>query len=497
MKRTLLLVLSILLFAAALPVSEARAETEQTLAADRVLVCNPLPYDQKESKLFSGTFTVAGEDEEPTGAAPFAPGPHKTGRDRTVATKDANAQDFWVCTNLTTLAYDKLTFRLAAQSEHCSVWTLAEPTGTVFGDEELTAMAERFETTVYPSDTAHFGAFRDLGGDGRLNIVTYDMKNLSVCGFFDLYDLYTHEEIAVLDPDDADSYNCLPIINVNTRMAGSEAVILGTLAHEFQHLILQSAVLESPANAGRLGEELAPGVWLNEAFAMEAEELAFPGSVAEQGYVQAYGESQKVAYGMSLQNFDATGTDVGAYGQSYLFAEYLKALCGDTVFRSILDGWRAETDPARLTEAQAIAAQLSEEQKAAVGALCGYTESTERMLGSEAEILLSKLGIAFRLAILLQQEEGLYSLGGEQPAMPVYTGTGRDIEGGGALLLETKNGSFTVPADADSGLVWIGIRDGAVTEIRTVQEPEEGFYVIAAYYGGEWLALPGLRRKPE
>ena len=43
--------------------------------------------------------------------------------------------------------------------------------------------------------------------------------------------------------------------------------------------------------------------------------------------------------------------------------------------------------------------------------------------------------------------------------------------------------------DADSGLVFVGLSDSGITEIYTVPEPEEGFYVIAAEYNGEWLAL--------
>ena len=478
------------MIASALLPTSVFADTDRELVADQVLIYNPLPYDKSANKLYTGTLPKSTEPEETVGTALFTPGLHQSGKDLSVAKKDSDMHDFWVCTDLMTYEYDKYTFRLGAQSEHCSVWTPAGDMGSVFDDAQLEAIAEQFETVVYPSGTQYFGTFRDLGGDGRLNIVTYQMNSISVCGFFDRYDLYSEEEIAVIDPDDAESYNCLPIINVNTSMAGNEAVVLGTLAHEFQHLILQSAVLASPANADLLGKELSPGVWLNEAFAMEAEELAFPGSVAAQGYIDAYGSSVKIGNGMSLQNFDATSTDVGAYGQSYLFAEYLKAQCGATAFRSVLNFWREAEDAALMHEANAIAGLLSEEQKASLDALCTLTETVEQRLGSEEARLLSKLGLAFHLAILCWEESGLLSIGTEQPVMPVYTGTGRELEGGGAVLTECKNGSFIVPADADSGLVFVGIENGSVTGVYTVPEPEEGYYVIAADYNGNWLAIP-------
>lgn len=488
MKRVFsVLVVAILLFAV-LPLSQTDAEAQShIIEADRVLIYNPLPYDANGNTMFSGTVTQTQPDEEPTGKPVFTPGMHVTGKDHSHDQKDPSMRDFWVCTDLMTYRYDKCTFRLAAEGAHCCIWVMADD-DRPFTDEQTAAMLEQFETVIYPSNTAHFGGFRDLGGDGRLHIVTYEMNSTSVCGFFDLYDLYTREEIAVIDPDDPDSYNYLPIINVNARMADREDVVYGTLAHEFQHLILRSAVLASPANAEMLGKERTIGTWLNEGFSMAAEELAYAGSVAEQGYVDAYGRSDKVRFGMSYQHFDATSTDVGAYGQSFLFAEYLRAQCGDTAFHALLDYWRETEDPDALTEAKAIRALLSADRVDALNALCSYSDAVRKVIGADEEILLSKLALAFRLAILLKQDAGLYSIGATDPSMPVYTGTGRKIEGGGALLIEC-GGSFTVPADADSGLLFVGISDGAVTEIYSVPEPEEGFYVIAAQYEGAWYAL--------
>ena len=37
-------------------------------------------------------------------------------------------------------------------------------------------LLDEFETVIYPSNTASFGTFRDLGGDGKLHIVVYAMK---------------------------------------------------------------------------------------------------------------------------------------------------------------------------------------------------------------------------------------------------------------------------------------------------------------------------------
>ena len=488
MKRAFSILIAVILLLAAFPRAAAgEAVQSHTIEADRVLICNPLPYDAQGNTLFSGTLSKPQEDAEPNGDARFTPGRHKTGRDLSLERKSPDTQDFWVCTDLMTYRYDKRTFRLAAEGAHCRVWTM-ENDALAFSEEQTAAMLEQFETVIYPAESVYFGDFRDLSGDGKLEIVTYAMNSTSVCGFFDTYDLYTRDEIAVIDPDDAESYNCLPIINVNSRMADRMNVVRGTLAHEFQHLILRSAVLASPANADRLGNEITIALWLNEGFSMTAEELCYPGSVKEQGYLDAFARSEKVRLGMSYRNFDATSTDVGAYGQSFLFAEYLRAQCGNDVFRDVLAYWSGAEDVSALSEAQAICAELSDDQRTAIDGIVSYGDAVSDALGSEDESRLSKLALAFRLAILLKEPEGLYAIGASEPDMPVYTGTGRKIEGGGALLLEC-GGSFTVPADADSGLIFIGIADGAVSEIYTVPDPEEGFYVIAVKYNGQWLAI--------
>ncbi len=486
MKRSISILLAVFLLLAIPHAAVGDGVQPHIIEADHVLIYNPLPYDAKGNSLFSGTLPQP-EDEESDGEHPFTPGLHKTGKDLSLDRKTPDTHDFWICTDLMTYRYDKRTFRLAAEGAHCRIWTM-ENDALAFSTEQTEEMLKEFETVIAPTESEYFGDFRDLSGDGKLEIVTYAMNSLSVCGFFDTYDLYTREEIAVIDPDDPESYNCLPIINVNSRMADQMNVVIGTLAHEFQHLILRSAVLASPANADRLGSEITVPLWLNEGFSMAAEELCYPGSVAEQGYVDAFARSNKVSLGMSYRHFDTTASDVGAYGQSFLFTEYLRVQCGDGAFRDILAYWRGAEDASVLTEGQAIRAQLSEEQRAALDGIVSYGDTTGAALGSEDEILLSKLALAFRLAILLKEPEGIYAIGASDPAVPAYTGSGRKIEGGGALFIECR-GSFAVPADADSGLIFVGIKDGVVTEIRTVPEPEEGYYVIAAYYNGEWHAI--------
>jgi hypothetical protein len=69
--------------------------------------------------------------------------------------------------------------------------------------------------------------------------------------------------------------------------------------------------------------------------------------------VDAFENSDKVRNGMSYQNFNATSNDVGAYGQSFLFSEYLRTQGGEDVFHSVLDYWRSAETLSELTEGSA------------------------------------------------------------------------------------------------------------------------------------------------
>lgn len=487
MKRIFILLLAAILLCAALPCEAEATETETTtFDADRVLIYNPLPYVKNGNGLMTGT-VVQEQTANAAADGRFVPGLHSRGSDYASRGAD-DTRAFWICTDLNTYRYDKCTFRLAAESEHCYIWMMPDD-AVQLSEEQLARMTEQFENVIYPTDTGRFGPFRDLSGDGKLHIIAYAMNSLAVCGFFDTYDLYSAEEIAAVDPDDAESYNCLPIININTRMADDETTVLCTLAHEFQHLILRSAVLASPANADRLGSELDVGTWLNEGFSMAAEELCYPGAVAEQGYLGAFAGSDKVKNGMSYCNFDTSASDVSAYGQSFLFAQYLKAQFGEDVFKTFLDYWREAREPEDLTVASAIESLMTDEQRAAYEALAAYTDGVTASFETEHDELLSKFALGFHLAVAIKQPEGMFSIGEVNPEKPVYSGTNRRLEGGGALLVEA-NGSYTIPKDAEAGLVFVTVQDGEVTGSAVSSEPEEGFYVIAAERDGTWYAIP-------
>jgi hypothetical protein len=155
-----------------------------------------------------------------------------------------------------------------------------------FSDDEYRSLAAIMDTLVMPVDTAAFGAPTDIDGNGRIGILfTRSVNELTprgsnagvVLGFYYARDLLPRvgasEEcpgsnagemfyVLVPDPDGA--------VSDPRSTAFVQSVVIGTIAHELQHLINASRrmyVNRSPS----VSEE----PWLNEGLSHIAEELLF------------------------------------------------------------------------------------------------------------------------------------------------------------------------------------------------------------------------------
>ncbi len=380
-----------------------------------------------------------------------------------------STRTLWVCTNLTSNSYGPRSFTLLAVGEHCLCWALLSDSNA-----PTTAQAEayvrEFDSVIYPSDTANFGDFLDLEGTGKVDLIFYKMSSSSVCGFFDPYDLYTAAQIALIDPDNAEEYNSIAAIYVNSSLLGETDVVYSTLAHEFQHLINFSATLSAPANAASTGTETEMNAWLNEALSMAAEELAYPGEVEEQKYLSGYGgynNSNLIRKGQSLYNFNTGSYDIGVYGQGFLFTEFLKAQTDAGVFRRMIALWRSTATADKLNDGALLGGVLSAFTKSQLDALVDYGTGLEATLGEDGT-LLSKLNLAFHIAVIEQADTGLFSIGSavEDASMPLFTGGSTVISGGGAVRVKLSGNSFTVPTGAGEGLVYVGFLSGKLISVN-------------------------------
>lgn len=188
---------------------------------------------------------------------------------------------------------DTRAFRRVALTDHAAVWADEKNPLPTLSDAEFQAIADSFEAIVWPTNTRIFGSPTDIDGNGRVHILyTTAVNDLSpsnsasyIGGFFYSRDLFPRaagrfngltfngsnacptsnqgEVFYMLAPDENGTVKG----NVRTK-ALVRRVTLGTIAHEFQHLINASNRLY---RANTVFED----TWLDEGLSHVAEEVNF------------------------------------------------------------------------------------------------------------------------------------------------------------------------------------------------------------------------------
>ena len=361
--------------------------------------------------------------------------------------------------------------------ENCLIW------GYDFSDAAMAKeMGDEFDDLIYANNTEYFGSSRFMDQGEKMNILVYSFYDrgepTNIIGFFWGIELYTVEELGGL----AEYYNGgMPIIHINADICTNEGNAFAnygavTVAHEHQHLINMSSTLLG--NGYWSGTSM--GTWLNEAMAKEAEELSYPGMVVSNGYVSnCYNESLDISGGQSLYNF-TTYYDIGVYGQGFLFSEYIKQLNGGAdVYKKIHDYWRTAPEE-KLTDAAALYSALPESVRSEILGSVDYSAAVQDEFSGEEEELLSKLALSFHVAAAVKESGGIYGMPStcSEASPRLYTDTRCDIECGGRIFVKTRDGnSYTVPSDADSGLIYVGFKDGELVIAPTTAEN----YALSAY----------------
>lgn len=183
---------------------------------------------------------------------------------------------------------DTRTSRVAAVGQRVVIVAdTANPSGG-YTDTDYASIAATFDTLVYPLDTTAFGAPSNISAYGKVvlfytrvvNAQTPANAGYTIGGFFFARDLYPksargglpgcnssneQEMFYLLVPDPTGSVN-------NNKRTKDEVTLLnlGTIAHEFQHLINASRRLYVTPGAA-----LAEETWLDEGLSHIAEELLF------------------------------------------------------------------------------------------------------------------------------------------------------------------------------------------------------------------------------
>ena len=347
------------------------------------------------------------------------------------------------------------TFTCLYAGSHCLVW------GYNYSQTDVAALlGTQFDEEIKPMSDAVFGSARYIQDGQKLNILIYPFNSSGLLGFFMPMELLTVEEAG---NSYSRYYNLgTPVIHVNATWAQPEnytEYCAGTIAHEYQHLICFSSTLLGNGYQDLIMMDL----WLNEAMAQYAAEQIDPGYMARNGYITgSYNGSNLIANGQSLYNFGTNG-DVGVYGQGYLLSSFLMehGAADSSVFSAMHQYWRTASQ-AELTMPKLFEAAMT--QPNFQSQVAWLHEAVA--LDGDADTFLSRMNLAFQIAMTHMDGEDIYDSGeGCVDASPkVCTKTSVEIEGGGRILVNTADGeSYTVPADADPDLIYVGFQDGRMT----------------------------------
>lgn len=359
-----------------------------------------------------------------------------------------DTHDFY-CTDKNGRIAEKKTFKCLYVGDNVNVWTFKNSSGVSRSDAEN--VGKEFDDKIYENCVALFGEPRFAENGHKVNILLYNTFSYGVAGFFRPYDLFASTELTEAQIKAYCMNTDHAILHVNSDwLTEDRDRVFSTVAHEFQHLINFSAFFENNYHNGN--------TWLNEAMSGWIEDYIYPGC-QDPGRYNDMADSDRLRYGQSLYNFTVDSSrflfDIGVYGSVFLFSSYLENLAGREVFHGIHDYWRSTfLDP---TDAAAIRSAVSPETEKMIDGVIDYPAPfTEGM--TEDEIWLSKLALSFYLAQLRYDSDDPAQFAALDAMTLLYDQiNASDIEGGGRVIAAIKGGRFTIPADADQGLVYIGL----------------------------------------
>jgi len=222
---------------------------------------------------------------------------------------------FWVA-NVSSYPYEfyQLNFTLKVNGPHSLIYS-----NSTRPESELFDMNTSFESVVYPTLTDYFGLPPDIDGNEKIIFLVFDIDAIPtpgvVVGFFYLLNQYSY-----IQDDYPQMYsNEAEILHIDHLYAAD----IGTIAHEFQHLI-------------HFGHDDDENTWLDEGASMFAEYL-----VGENPLSGTYGEHLRSDPDVSLTYWDSSSDPLmvfANYGASYTFMLYLaEQYGGDPLIQDLVE----------------------------------------------------------------------------------------------------------------------------------------------------------------
>jgi len=315
--------------------------------------------------------------------------------------------------------YYKVEAELMHIGQKAEIWT-TEPNKIT--QEKAKTMADEFDTKISAINNRYFGENSDVDKNGRIIILFLDIKDGYsgsggyVAGYFNPNDLFDDSKSNKADMIYIDIYPTL-----GSSIDVKEAY--GVIAHEHQHMIFfnHDILVE--------GNEKESPIWINEGFSEYAEKLY---GYSKKYRIDYYNGNSAVSNGKSLIHWGQDGSTLANYAMSYLFVLWLHQQCGsDNIFKEVIRSTKNNNDI--------------------------VTDVFNKYTGKN--YTFGEILHAWRIAMLLRQDTGLYGFKGHADGKLIKDKTSSSnsvsLSGGGSVVIKINNS--WEDKDSNSKFIFAGV----------------------------------------
>ncbi len=227
-----------------------------------------------------------------------------------VLPRQVGEQDHFSVVDQGTNALIHVTATLRYVTPHVYFWV---ENGASYRDADVRALVDTFESKIYPTDHAYFGSEWSPGIDGDVHIYILYTHGLGaqVAGYFSSDDEY--------NPLVRPSSNGHEMFLINTTQALRDPYTVGTLAHEFEHMI-----------SWNLNRDQA--TWLSEG---SAELASFLNGYDTGGFDRVFISQPDLQLNTWPNDPSNPSADIPYYGASFLFMDYFYNRFGEQAVRTL------------------------------------------------------------------------------------------------------------------------------------------------------------------
>lgn len=247
------------------------------------------------------------------------------------------SERFWVISDLGNGAVNEVQVNAKAAyvGEHCYVF-VDEMSRSDAVAARAQVMGKTFDEKIFPTNSKLFGnpVASGVNGDPRITLlVSPAVGNYgedTTIGYFTVRDLFKPEDDPSQPVLERSNRRLMLYMSSHVVSRGQPADYLGTVAHEFEHLINASQRLFAT------GAKATEDVWLDEGLAMYAMEANGYGLGGAGGVVY----SHVAVYQAQPERFSLTNwqlnPDESAYGAAYLYTTYLVDRFGEEILKKLV-----------------------------------------------------------------------------------------------------------------------------------------------------------------